>query len=129
MDYEKTTGKCICQLCNNPRKSRSRRNSFRSRKSFDSRKSAEEIQEDKIKNRKRQNSRSVKRRKEPHYEDPYKKRGSRSPNLMKQNIFGGQYSSKGKEIRRRGSGFMPKLNSESNLELKSRFKRSKFGNL
>ena len=128
LDHEKDLGKCTCQLCKNPRKSRSRRGSYRSRKSFDSRKSAEEIQEDKKKNRQRQNSRSVKKRQEPRYEDPYKKRKSFNiiNPVINRNILQNQYSSPRKRaLKRRASGYIPKLNIGSNNESKSRFERSK----
>jgi hypothetical protein len=128
MRHDMKEDKCICKLCRNPRKSRSRsksrRNSIRSK--FDSRKSAEEIFEDKKKNRQRQNSRSVKKRKEPRFEDPYKKKNKKDRFGKHQDIFGGHFSpTKTNRIQRRGSGFLKKLNSETNLKFKSRFKKSK----
>ena len=118
--------RCKCALCTNASRSRSRRGSYRSRKSFDSRRSAEEIMEDKRKNRKRQNSRSSRRRRETRFEDPYqgKKNEFEKDQFAKHDdIFGEKKPPR--RMKRNASGVLKVPRSQGNFGSNLQSKKSK----
>ena len=116
---------CNCQMClNSKKKPLRRRSTYRSRKSFDSQKSVEEIQEDKMNYRRKNSSRSVKRRREPDYADPYSKKSRKGfgPDIQVKNhleIFGNNFGSRTRRERslKRTQSFIDKtLGSQVTLE-------------